>query len=1331
MKRALVTLLAAVACTAASAQSAPALQYVPMVNTYAGGASTSTLCSGSTDTIGDGCLATQAILSVPTTGETDGAGNLYFADEGNNVVRRVDVNTGIITVVAGQPYTSGGTVPSVCAAATDSAGDGCPATQATFNGPRCVRFDRAGNMVIADVSNQVIRRIDHTTGIITVLMGEFGKDARVAPKNATPLTPLTTELYNPYIFIFDPAGNMIVSNSTGDSIVFAAAINGLVDPVNSKVYDLAGTAAASSGGTTDGNGGLAINATFETPRGLALDSAENVYIGDYNDEQVRRITSPGANGQFTVANLNAGIVTDLVGTGTLGTTGNGGLGTLAETSDPQGLGFDNAGNLYIEQYTSGDDFIRTLNIFSDIVNAYAGTGTASESGDNGPAATATFFTPTALKANIGGRLTVFDSTNSRIRNIYPTPFLSPTAVGSSSTQNAIAYASTAVTPSTAALSNTAEFTLGTLSGCSLGSALATNAYCTLPVIFKPSAPGLRGAQLRITDTSGNVYLDPVQGIGLAPAAAFYGAPVTTLAGNGTAGSSGNGASASAALLNAPQGGAVDAVGNFFFADTGNNAVREIVRSTGNIVLVAGTGAAGSAGDGAAATAAQLNGPCGVAVDAAGNVYIADTGNNRIREVSAATGTITTIAGNGTAAYTGDNGYASAATLSAPTGLALDNTGVLYVADTGNNALRAFSINNGVMVTLAGTGTAGYAGDGGVPQLAQLNAPSGVAVDLAGNIYVADKGNAVVRKLTPINAGIINFQATISSFAGIAGGTANTGDGGPATSANLLTPAGVATDAAGDVYIAAGGQVRMVAPSGTIVTVAGTGQSGSYAGEGGSATAAVVPAPANAVAVDPVGDIYLSATAANRILTITGSTAATIAFGSQTINTASSPQTVTLYNPGNEPLSLSAISVPTAYALSSSLSTACSATTTLAPGGYCTLTLTFTPPSVANYAASVTLTSNAFNSSAATQTIALTGTGVGHLNPTSTMLTVSPTAPVYGQTVTITATVSGTTVPTGKVNFVVNSGPTINATLNASGQVSIQTTPNAGALSVTVNYLGDSMNAGSSGVSSVTVAPAVLTVTAANQTIYPTQAIPALTYTITGFVNNDTAATAISGTPALATTATANSGPGSYPITAGIGTLAAANYTFHLVNGTLTIQNPTFTLTVSPSNLNIASGSAGSTTVTVTPSPGYSGTVGLSCGTLPADAVCTFTAASLPVDPSGAQTTLLTVATNNHSEIAGVSAGWLGAILALAMLAAWPRRRRILRGYPAAGCGDGDCFGLRARSTERSAVLRSAHDHRDRHNREDHADRKHRSHDPLGLFPSGCGLGSKSHGRFPQ
>jgi sugar lactone lactonase YvrE len=1200
------------------------IQYTPVVNTYAGGATTSTLCTNTTDTIGDGCVATSAILDGPTTGESDAAGNFYFPDSTNNVVRRIDAVTGIITVVAGE---FGST--ALCAGKTDSIGDGCLATQAPLSNPRCVRFDRAGNLVIADVTNQVIRSVNKTTGIITLLLGEIGLTSRTPPKNTAPFTPLTTTLDNPYIFMFDPAGNMIVSNSTGDFLPIAIAINGLIDPNNSKVYDLAGTGGAAGSGTTDGNGGLAAAATFATPRGLALDAGENVYVGDYNDEQVRRISSPGANGQVTAANIIAGTIVDFAGTGTDGTTGNGGAATAAELASPQGLGFDNAGTLYIEQYSSPNDFIRTVNPTVNIINNYAGTGPATFTGDGGPALQATFYTPTALKFNLGNRMTVADSSNNRLRNIYPTPFFSALSVGTKISQNAAIVATTAVTPSTATSANT-EFVVGTPTGCSLGTALASGAYCTFPIQFAPAGPGLRSGQLKLTDSSSNVYTDTLVGVGLAPAAAFYGGTVTTLAGNGTAGSTGNGGLATAALVNAPRGGAFDSLGNFFFSDSGNNVIREIVKSSGNITIVAGNGTGGFNGDGTAATSAELNAPTGIAIDPAGNLYIADAGNNRIREVSANTGMISTIAGTGMAGYTGDTGLATLATFNKPSGIAIDNAGTLYIADTGNNALRAFSPLGGVIVTLAGTGTAGYVGDNGVPQLAQLNAPSAVTVDLAGNIYVADTGNAVVRRIVPIVFGIINFQGTLSTYAGTAGGTANTGDGGPAVSAGLLTPAGLGVDAAGDLYIAAGGVVRMVSPSGTINTIAGTGAAGSYSGEDGSATSAVFPAPAQNLAVDQVGNIVLSDTVGNRLISISAANGGPVVFNAQVYNTSSPPQSLTMYNTGNQPLTLSKIVVPTGFTLSTGIN-ACTSTTVLAVAASCTFTITFSPPSVANYSSQITITDNALNNASSTQIIPVTGNGVGNLNGTTTKVTFSPSAPTYGTTVTIFATVTGGTNPSGKVNFVINSKttmtePLINgiATLTLSGLA-------AGTDSITANYLGDSVNAGSSDTELLIIAPAVLTVTANNLTKFPTQANPTLTYTITGEVNNDNAATAFSGAPTLSTTATTTSPVGTYPITVTQGTLTSTNYTFVFVPGTLTVLAPYFTITVAPTALSIASGQIGTTTVTITPTVGYAGTVNLACGPVPADVVCTFNATSVPV--SGSPVSLqLTISTNNHSEI---------------------------------------------------------------------------------------------------
>ncbi len=188
--------------------------------------------------------------------------------------------------------------------------------------------------------------------------------------------------------------------------------------------------------------------------------------------------------------------------------------------------------------------------------------------------------------------------------------------------------------------------------------------------------------------------------------------IVTAVGNGTAGYAGNNGPATAAEMNYPVGVAFDSVGDMFIADAGNNVVREVVKATGDIITVAGNGKAGYSGDGGPATAAELNFPNGVAFDSAGNMFIEDAGNNVIREVVKATGDIITVAGNGTAGYSGDNGPATAAELNSPRGIAIDSAGNLFIADTLNNRIREVVKATGDIITVAGNGTAGYSGDNG-------------------------------------------------------------------------------------------------------------------------------------------------------------------------------------------------------------------------------------------------------------------------------------------------------------------------------------------------------------------------------------------------------------------------------------------------------------------------------------------------------------------------------------------------------------------------------------------------------------------------------------------
>jgi hypothetical protein len=222
--------------------------------------------------------------------------------------------------------------------------------------------------------------------------------------------------------------------------------------------------------------------------------------------------------------------------------------------------------------------------------------------------------------------------------------------------------------------------------------------------------------------------------------------IITVAGTGTYGFSGDGGPATSAQVFDPFGVTLDASGNLFFTDYGNERIREVVKATGNIITIAGNGTQGYGGDGGPATAAMLSGPFGLAVDANGNVFFGDAYNHRIREVVKATGNIITVAGTGTSGFSGDGGPATSAMLSYPEWMTLDNTGNLIIADDNNSRIREVSQATGIITTIAGTGVNGYGGDGGPATSAQLQFPKGVAVDASGNIYIGDQNNNRIREI---------------------------------------------------------------------------------------------------------------------------------------------------------------------------------------------------------------------------------------------------------------------------------------------------------------------------------------------------------------------------------------------------------------------------------------------------------------------------------------------------------------------------------------------------------------------------------------------------------
>jgi trimeric autotransporter adhesin len=349
-----------------------------------------------------------------------------------------------------------------------------------------------------------------------------------------------------------------------------------------------------------------------------------------------------------------------------------------------------------------------------------------------------------------------------------------------------------------------------------------------------------------TDASGGVYFTSINCV----FRIAQNGVLTRIAGTSRPGFSGDGGAAVSSQLNGPTGLVVDASGDIYVADTGNNRIRRI--SLDGLITTAVGG--GRGGDNVQATEAQLNGPYGVAVDPNGSLYVADAFSNRVLKVSSV-GVVTTIAGNGTPGLAGDGGQALAAQLNGPNAVPLDRAGNIYISDFKNSRIRMVSVP-GVISTVAGPNIAGFSGDSGKAVAAQLQQVHGLVVDDAGNLFIADTGNSRIRK--------VSTDGGISTVAG--GG--NGGDGVAATSAFLNSPSGVAVDEKGAIYEAdyLSNRIRQVSPSGVITTVAGNGRF-SFSGEGVPATTAQLLYPSH-VALDGSGNIYVVDSGNARVRKIT-------------------------------------------------------------------------------------------------------------------------------------------------------------------------------------------------------------------------------------------------------------------------------------------------------------------------------------------------------------------------------------------------------------------------------------------------------------------------------
>ena len=638
---------------------------------------------------GDNGPATSAQLNNPQGLAVDSNGDLYIADAANNVIRRV--SGGVITTFAGNGM----------------AGAGCPngpATSAKLNSPAGLALDSHHHLFIADTFDFCVREV--SGGTITTVAGNG------VPGSGGDGSAATSAMLSDATGIaVDSSGNLYIADADNEVVREVFASTGIINTIAGILNVCC---------TFGGDGGPATNAQLSAPLSIAVDSNGNLFITGYADfTDANNVTTSYA----VVRQVSNGTITTVVSNGGLsqGFSGDGGAATGAQLSSPQSVAVDGNGNLYIAD--QGNNRIREVS--GGVINTIVGNGLI---GDNGPASAAQLGFPAGIGLDTAGNLYIADSLSLRIRKVAAATGIITTIAGNG-------------TPGTTIVDGSSATSVG---------------------LNSPSAVA--------ADSNGNLYISSSLGCAILEVS---GGLISTFAGNGTCGYGGDGGSPTSAEIGNSFGIVADSANHVYFSDnaetdtTTSARVREV--AGGKIGTPVGNGLIGSGGDGGLATNAELNFPTGLAIDPHANLYIADTYNNNVREVSG--GTIATVAGNAALGpgFSGDNHPAVSAQLNNPGGVAVDAEGNIFIADTNNSRIRMVSAATGFITTIAGTGTSGFSGDYGPATSAELDNPFDVVVNSNGSILVADSSGRI-RVLTPTTGSSCTYSVPADLSSPGAGGS---------------------------------------------------------------------------------------------------------------------------------------------------------------------------------------------------------------------------------------------------------------------------------------------------------------------------------------------------------------------------------------------------------------------------------------------------------------------------------------------------------------------------------------------------------------------------------